>query len=95
MKNCFNWILNIKFKRNSKIINYPIENIIIHSNIECCVCYNIYDKDEIKAFIPCGHRVCCNNCIEEIKYNKKNCCPICNADIKDKIKIYENIIQGK
>ena len=91
MKNCFKWL-----SRNTKIIDYPIENNIISiQNIECCICYNIYEKDEITAFIPCGHRVCCNNCIEEIKYNKRNCCPICNTDIKDKIKIYENIIQDK
>jgi len=89
MKNCFKWLFG-----NKKIIDCPIDIVSI-SNIECCVCYNIYDKNEIKAFIPCGHRVCCNNCIEEIKYSKRNCCPFCNTDIKDKIKIYENIIHDK
>ncbi len=91
MKNCFKWL-----SRNTKIIDYPIENNKVSiQNIECCICYNIYEKDEITAFIPCGHRVCCNNCIEEIKYNKRNCCPLCTTDITDKIKIYENLIQDK
>ena len=90
MKNCFKWL-----SRNTKIIDYPIDNIVSISNIECCICYNIYKKDEIMVFIPCGHRVCCNNCIEEIKYSKKYCCPVCNTDIRDKIKIYENVIKDK
>ena len=44
------------------------------------------------SFIPCCHRV---YCIEEIKYSKINCCPVCNTGIIDKIKIYENVIQDK
>ena len=89
MKKCFKWLFG-----NKKIIDCQIDIVSI-SNIECCICYNIYEKDDIMAFIPCGHRVCCNNCIEEIKYSKRNCCPVCNTDIKDKIKIYENIIHDK
>lgn len=92
---CFKWLL----KNKSKIANFDKDssksNVLGELNIECCVCYNIYNKIKINALLPCGHRACCNNCIEKIKSSRNICCPICNRDIRDTLTIYEDIIVEK
>ena len=64
MFNCFKFRKNkIIDNCNNKIDEYNIE-------IECIICLNSYNSSKIKAFIPCGHRNCCNNCINIIKNDK-------------------------
>jgi Zn finger protein HypA/HybF involved in hydrogenase expression len=88
MFNCF------KFTKKNKI-NNNYNNEIQEYNIEinCIVCLNSYNSLKIKAFIPCGHRNCCNHCIDIIKNNNSIFdCPTCKSVVNESIIIYDNLI---
>jgi len=51
---------------------------------ECIVCL---DQSIGKAFMPCGHAVCCIDCAE-ILNTMKNKCPMCRGLIKSTVRIY-------
>ncbi len=86
MHNCF------KFLRSNKVTdNYDNYNI----EIECIVCFNSYDSSNIKVFTPCGHRNCCDNCIEIMMDTYISNCPICKSKIDKCILSYENLILKK
>lgn len=91
MFNCF------KLRKKNKIIdNYDNKIDEYNAEIECIICLNSYNSSKIKAFIPCGHRNCCNNCINIIKNDQLILnCPICKSVVNDNIIIYENLILKK
>lgn len=90
MFNCF------KFRKNKIIDNCDNKIDEYNIEIECVICLNSYNSSKIKAFIPCGHRNCCNNCINIIKNDKLILdCPTCKTVINDNIVVYENLILRK
>ncbi len=48
---------------------------------ECVVC--LYNQ-KTHAFIPCGHKACCVDCVKNFKI-----CPICRKQVKTFIRIYD------
>ena len=52
----------------------------------CCTigCVRTHDT----AFSPCGHTVCCWDCLNEIKA-KHGRCPVCNVEIQETFLCYE------
>ena len=54
--------------------------------VECIVCFNLLILKNIKMLYPCGHRLCCDNCLNNI-----DICILCKKPIEKKIKIYEII----
>ena len=62
--------------------------LIINNNIytECNICLEVTVLENIKMLYPCGHRLCCDNCLNDI-----DICILCKKPIEKKIKIYEII----
>ena len=94
MLGCFNLFLG-KIKRN-KIEESAKKEVDKSIELECIICFDKFDNSIVKALIPCGHRMCCDNCLLKIKINNKRfCCPMCKTDIRDTLIIYENLIVQK
>jgi len=47
----------------------------------CCVCY---DQVADSVIVPCGHNIMCTDCIEKLNH-----CPICNAAIESRLRVYK------
>lgn len=63
------------------------EELLIHNNSECKICYEKYEKktDEeegryIRVINNCFHK-CCNICVNEILKKEKQECPFCRENI--------------
>ena len=63
------------------------EELVIHNNSECKICYEKYEKktDEeegryIRVINNCFHK-CCNICVNEILKKEKQECPFCRENI--------------
>lgn len=90
---CLN-IIWYYLNKNNKIENSQLTKsdndkyIILDTNIyvECNICFEVIALQNMRVLYPCGHRLYCDLCIK----NMKNC-PLCRSEIKDKVKIYENI----
>lgn len=53
---------------------------------QCVICM---DSNPTTGFIPCGHKVSCYDCARIVKHSPSSKCPICRADIKDVLRIYD------
>lgn len=80
----YNYI-NSKKKLNE---NFDKKFVILNDEIfvECSICFEIEKLKDIKMLYPCGHRLCCNTCLNNIEI-----CTICKKQIEKKIQIFEVI----
>jgi len=53
----------------------------------CCVC--LVEEANI-AFLPCGHRCCCDRCAVMVLCRKKRWCPICSLFAKSSVEIFDS-----
>ena len=51
----------------------------------CCVCLA---ETKSHAFIPCGHRACCEGCGMSLK-NNGHACPVCRREIQGCLRIFD------
>ena len=58
---------------------------------ECCICYNNIAVNELLAFVPCGHRCVCSECVKKIVSGNitKRKCPLCREKVKQAIVVYD------
>lgn len=77
--------LNSKKKLNK---NYDKKFMILNDEIvvECSICFEIEKLKDIKMLYPCGHRLCCDKCLNNIEI-----CTVCKKSIEKKIQIFEVI----
>lgn len=55
---------------------------------QCIMCL---DEEASHVFVPCGHMVYCDDCVEERRKDKKKRimkCPICRGDMKSILRVY-------
>jgi hypothetical protein len=53
----------------------------VEDKSKCLICF---DRTRGIIFVPCGHKVCCTQCSNQVKN-----CPICRANIEIKQKVFE------
>jgi hypothetical protein len=94
----------IAFEVSGKIVNYqPVvhngkyylynrcgglvvaEGFIPPTGPCCSICF---EQPANCAAVPCGHKCGCYGCLQEVM-NRDGRCPICRADMKDVVRIYE------
>ena len=73
----FNDFLKIAEDQNSKL-EKEIQNMK-----ESRLCKICLDREVSQVFLPCGHSICCNQCVIGIKI-----CPICRENIRKSQTIY-------
>ena len=58
---------------------------------ECCICYNNIAVNELLAFVPCGHRCVCSECVKKIVSGNitKRKCPLCRKRVKEAMVVYD------
>ena len=58
---------------------------------ECCICYNNIAVNELLAFVPCGHRCVCSECVKKIVSGNitKRKCPMCRKRVKEAMIVYD------
>ena len=49
---------------------------------ECIICF---EKEKTFAFIPCGHKILCSECVKK-KFQK---CPLCRKSVTGVLRIYD------
>jgi hypothetical protein len=56
-----------------------------HSELECIVC-----QDAIRdtVFIPCGHVICCWDCVQRMRSRSMHACPMCCQHIDDDLRLH-------
>lgn len=54
----------------------------------CVICLT---RRRIHAFLPCGHRVCCQPCAISVKTGSRSpLCPVCRQEIHSSIRVYNS-----
>lgn len=71
----------VKKVRNNEPIEEKSRKTSVSMNANCIECKTNVNNC---CFLPCGHMVMCHECAMNIS----NVCPICNAEIKTKLKRY-------
>ena len=58
---------------------------------ECCICYNNIAVNELLAFVPCGHRCVCSECVKKIVSGNitKRKCQLCRKRVKEAMVVYD------
>ena len=58
---------------------------------ECCICYNNIAVNELLAFVACGHRCVCSECVKKIVSGNitKRKCPLCRKRVKEAMVVYD------
>ena len=72
---------------NDKMKNLEVENQNLRREVQkekdsriCIICM---DEEISQVFLPCGHAICCKNCINNIQK-----CPACRANVQNSVMLY-------
>jgi len=57
-----------------------VENQNLKDSRICIICM---DEEISQVFLPCGHAICCKNCINNIQK-----CPACRANVQNSVMLY-------
>lgn len=57
----------------SKVVSFP--------NVQCAICL---DRCPTHVFVPCGHLVCCSECLASVKTE----CPMCRKLFSEAIRVF-------
>ena len=58
------------------------------ANLECVVCKDI--RQTTVMTLPCRHAVTCQNCVDDMEARGDNKCPLCRAEVDQRIPIFLN-----
>jgi len=64
-------------------VNRNYQEGILNNEVVCVVCR---DSSRTHALIPCGHKVLCEECVNQLLDKR---CPICNTEYTLAIRIWE------
>jgi hypothetical protein len=79
------YVFKVTFNPEANIGSLTVSRGLPPSNAQefdnsCVVCL---DKPPTHAFIPCGHMVCCEECVSRLTQ-----CPMCRAQVSNRLKVY-------